>query len=62
METKKIIYLLNSSSNEESKFAAKKWYVMGSQTARDKYMQTNSIKFETKSIKLSLVIVLMHLF
>ena len=37
METKKIINLLNDSSNEESKFGTKKWYVIDSQTAKDKY-------------------------
>ena len=36
METQKIINLLNDSSNEESKFATKKWYVVDSQTAEDK--------------------------
>ena len=37
METQKIINLLNDSSNEESKFAAKKWYVIDSQTTKGKY-------------------------
>ena len=32
----KIINLLNDSSNEESKFATKKWYVIDSQTIKDK--------------------------
>ena len=32
----------------------KKWYVIDSQTAKDKYNQKNSIKFETESIKSSL--------
>ena len=54
METHKIINLLNDSSNEPSKFATKKWYVIDSQTAKDKYNQNNSIKFETESIKSSL--------
>ena len=54
METQTIINLLNDSSNEESKFAQKTWYVIDSQTAKDKYSQNNSIKFETESIKLSL--------
>ena len=54
METQKIINLLNDSSNEEPKFATKKWYLIGSQTAKDKYNQNNSIKFETESIKSSL--------
>ena len=54
METHKIINLLNDLSNEESKFATKKQYVIDSQTARDKYNQNNSIKFEAESIKSSL--------
>ena len=36
METQKIISLLNDSSNEESKFAIKKWYVIDSQTKKGK--------------------------
>ena len=39
METKKIINLLSDSSNEKSKFAAKKWYVINSQTTKGKYKQ-----------------------
>ena len=62
METQKIINLLNDSSNEESKFSTKKCYVIDCQTAKGKYNQNNSIKFETKNIKSSLVIILMHLF
>ena len=54
METQKIINLLNDSSNEESKFATKKWYVINSQTAKGKYKQGNIIKFETGTIKSSL--------
>ena len=46
METQKIINLLNDSSNEESKFATKKCYVI------DK--QGGTIKFETETIKSSL--------
>ena len=37
METQKIINLLNDSSNEESKLATKKQYVIDSQPAKDKY-------------------------
>ena len=33
MKTQNIINLLNDSSNEEFKFATKKWYVIDSQTA-----------------------------
>ena len=50
----KIINLLNDSSNEESKFATKKWYVIDSQTTKGKYKQGDTIKFETETIKSSL--------
>ena len=51
MEKQKIINLLNDSSNEKSKFATKKWYVIDSQTTKGKYKQGDTIKFETKTIK-----------
>ena len=54
METQKIINLFNDSSNEESKFTTKKWYVIDSQTAKGKYKQGDTIKFETETIKSSL--------
>ena len=54
METQKIIYLLNDLSNEESKFATKKWYVIDIQTTKGKYKQGDTIKFETETIKSSL--------
>ena len=54
METQKIINLLNDSSNEESKFATKKWYVIDSQTTKGKYKQGDTIKFEIETIKSSL--------
>ena len=54
MEIQKIINLLNDSSNGESKFATKKWYVIDSQTAKGKYKQGDTIKFETETIKSSL--------
>ena len=54
METQKIIKLLNDSSNEKSKFATKKWYVIDSQTTKGKYKQGDTIKFETETIKSSL--------
>ena len=54
METQKIINLLNDSSNEESKFATKKWYVIDSQTTKGKYRQGNPIQIETETIKPSL--------
>ena len=53
METQKIIKLLNDSSNEESKFATKKWYLIDSQTTKGKYKQGNPIQFETETIKSS---------
>ena len=52
METKNIINLLNDSSNENSCY--RKWYVIDSQAANGKYNQSNSIKFQTESIKSSL--------
>ena len=54
METQNIINLLNDSSNEESKFATKKGYVIDSQTTKGKYKQGDTIKFETETIKSSL--------
>ena len=54
METQKIINLLSDSSNEESKFATKKWYVIDSQATKGKYKQGDTIKFETETIKSSL--------
>ena len=54
METQKIINFLNDSSNEESKFARKEWYVMDSQTVKGKYDQNNSLKLERESTKSSL--------
>ena len=52
METQNIINLLNGSSNKESQFGTKK--VIDNQTARVKYNQVNSIKFERENIKSSL--------
>ena len=54
METKNIINFLSDSNNKESKFTAKKWYVIDSQTAKDKYNPNNSTKFERETIKSSL--------
>ena len=51
MEKQNIINVLNDSSNEKSKFATKKWYVVDSQTTKGKYKQGDTIKFETKTIK-----------
>ena len=50
METQKIVNLLNSSENENSKFATKKWYVIDSES-RDEYSHNDAIKFLTKSIE-----------
>ena len=54
METQEIINLLNDSSIEESKFATKKWYVIDSETAKGKYKQGDTIKFQKETIKSSL--------
>ena len=51
METQKTINLLSGSSNEESKFATKKGYVIDSQTTKGKYKQGTPIKFKTETIK-----------
>ena len=48
------INLLNDSSNEESKFATKKWYFIDSQATKGKYKQSDAIKFKTETIKSSL--------
>ena len=53
METEKIVNLLNGSENENSKFAAKKRYVIESES-KDKYSHPVPIKFLTKSIESSL--------
>ena len=53
METQKIVNLLNSSGNEYSKFATKKWYVLDSET-KGGYSHHDPIKFLTKSIESSL--------
>ena len=54
MERQKIINLLNGSSNEESKFATKTWYVIDRQRTKGKYKHGDTIKFETETIKSSL--------
>ena len=50
METQKIVNLLNSSENENSKFATKKWYVIDSES-KGEYSHHDAIKFLTKSIE-----------
>ena len=59
METQKIMNLLNGSDNENSKFAAKKWYIIDNES-KGNYSHHNSIKFLTKSIESNLI--LMHIF
>ena len=53
METQKIVNLLNSSENEYSKFATKKWYVIDSES-KGNYSHHDPIKLLTKSIESSL--------
>ena len=53
METQKIFNLLNSSDNENSKFATTKWYIIDSES-NGNYSHHNPIKFLTKSIESSL--------
>ena len=49
-----MINLLNDSSNEESKFVTKKWYVIDRQTTKGKYKQVDVVKFETETTKSNL--------
>ena len=44
METQKIVNLLNSSENDYSKFATKKWYVIGRES-KSGYSCNDPIKF-----------------
>ena len=53
MKTQKIVNLLNSSENECSKFATKKWYDIDSET-KGTYWHHVPVKFLTKSIESSL--------
>ena len=52
MESQNITNLLNSSDNEDSKFATKKWYVNNDEL-KVNYSQGNVIKFLTESIESS---------
>ena len=52
METQKILNLLNNSNNENSKFAAKKWSIIDSET-KGNYSDDNEIKFLTSSLESS---------
>ena len=53
METQKIVNLLSGSSNENSKFATKKWYVIDSES-KGVYSLENKTKFLTNWLELSL--------
>ena len=53
METQNIIDLLNSSENEYSKSATKKWYVIDSES-KGNYLHENPIKFLTNSLESSI--------
>ena len=53
METQKIVNLLNSSENEYSKFATKKWYIIDSES-KGNYSHENPIKLLTNSLESSL--------
>ena len=52
METQKIVNLLNSSENEFSKFATKKWSVIDSEL-NGNYSDENPVKFLTNAIEWS---------
>ena len=60
METQKIVNLLNSSDNEFSKFATKKWYV-DSQT-KDEYSHHDPTNFLTFRIFQIFVVILVLIF
>ena len=51
METQKIVNLLNSSENEYSKCATKKWYIIDSES-KGNYSHENPIKFFNKFIRI----------
>ena len=53
MEGQKIVNLLNSTNNENSKFATKKWHVIDSES-KGNYSSDNRIKFLTSSLESSL--------
>ena len=53
MEAQKISNLLNSSENKNSKFATKKWCVIGSES-KGNYSPENLIKFLRRSLESSL--------
>ena len=53
MDTQKIVNLLNSSDNENSKSATKKWYVIDSES-KGNYSEDHPLKFLTSSLESSL--------
>ena len=53
MEAQKIVNLLHSSNNDNSKFVTKKWYILHSES-KGNYSQNDEIKFLTRSIESSL--------
>ena len=53
METQKIINSLNSSDNENSKFATKRWYIIDNEW-NGNYSEDEEIKFLTRSIESNL--------
>ena len=53
METQKIVNLLNSTNNENSKFATKKWCVINDEL-KSESSSDNIIKFLTSSLEASL--------
>ena len=61
METQKIVNLLNSSENKNSKYATKKWYVIDSEP-KGNYSHQDPITFLTNLIESGLSDFLMHIF
>ena len=56
-----MLNLLNGSDNENSKFAIKKWCVINDES-KGNCSPDDEIKFLTRSLESSLVIILMHIF
>ena len=51
METQKIVNLLNSSDNEDSKFTTKKWYVIDSES-KSNYSRSSLVRMsESRFLK-----------
>ena len=53
METQKVINLVNSSDDENPKFATKKWYNIDNES-KGNYLPNNEIEFLTSSLESSL--------